>query len=83
MDSDQMSRMLAQIVNGVPKDKTVGVEMTAEASAMWDRIATEVDAAKSKGLQIDVPGEWPNPDDTAPAPTSAAATTPAQAPTAS
>ena len=61
MDSELMSRMLAQIVSGVTKETAVGFKMDDETSAMWDRLTVEVADARAKGLQIDVPGEWPSP----------------------
>lgn len=77
MDSDIMTRILTQVSNDVPKDKAVGFEMDDEASALWDKLVTEVADAKAKGFQIDVPGEWPMPDDAPPAAPAAVDTPPA------
>lgn len=81
MDTDVMTRITAQVGAGVPKDQAKGFEMDAEASAFWDRVAGEIDEAKAKGLQVDIPGEWPNPDPDDAQPAAAQEPTAAPAPT--
>lgn len=59
MEADAMSRLLARLMNGVPKETACAGD--PEAEALWDSLETEVAELTAKGLQIDVPGEWPNP----------------------
>lgn len=79
VNSDVLARILAQVAQGVTKDKAAGIEMTPEADAAWDRIEAEVAEAKAAGHGIDVPNEWPKADDDAP---QAAADAPAPDPAA-
>lgn len=73
MDSDVMARILAQVTIGIPKAEAKGFKMDDEASAAWDRIEAEVAEAKAKGQIIDVPNEWPAPNDSLAAPPAAEA----------
>lgn len=81
MDTDVMARITAQIGNGVTKDAAKGFVMDGEASAFWDKVEGEFADAKAKGMQVDMPGEWPAPDDApAPAPDGAPPVAPSPSP---
>lgn len=66
MDSDELASMYAQIVNGVPKDKSRFVT-DDESSRLWDQIAEEVEQIKADNpdAQFSVPNELPAMDDDA------------------
>lgn len=60
MDSDDLSRMYAQITRGVPKEESRFVT-DDETSALWDQIASEVDQIRKDHpkAQFAVPNEVP------------------------
>ena len=47
-NSDDVTRLYVQIVNGIPKADSV-VPLDDELSVTWDKIAGEVAEAKAKG----------------------------------
>lgn len=63
MDSDELASMYAQIVNGVPKDKSRFVT-DDESSRLWDQITEEVEQTKADNpdAQFSVPNEVPGID---------------------
>lgn len=58
MDSDVMSSVYAQIVNGTAKTDSRFVT-DDESSALWDQIAGEVEALRADGVHFEVPHEVP------------------------
>ena len=66
VESDKLARFTAAIGCGATKD-TYPLPLTPEESAAWDRIAAESASLKAKGMRIETPGEWPNPDEDGPA----------------
>lgn len=81
VDPAKLNRMLAAIGSGQTKD-TYPFPLTPDEAAAWDTLEGEVADIKAKGLMVDVPGEWPAPDDgDGPAPAQdAAPETPASGP---
>lgn len=57
MDSDDLFRITAEIINGTPKILST-VPMTPEVSVIWDKVAAEINSA-DKNVMFDVPFEIP------------------------
>lgn len=66
VESDKLARFTAAIGCGATKD-SYPLPLTPEESEAWDRIAAESASLKAKGMRIETPGEWPNPDEDGPA----------------
>jgi hypothetical protein len=50
---DQVTRLLTNIVMGVPKNE-VPIEWTPELDQIWDRLSAEVEQIHARGRQVDL-----------------------------
>lgn len=59
MDSETATRIYSQVVLGMPKEESSLAAESAETSAWWDQMVTEVAALKASipGVVFDIPSE--------------------------
>jgi len=63
MDSEKLSSMYAEILNGKAKEQSRSVT-DVESSGLWDKITGEVQAIRREDprAHFSVPNEWPDAD---------------------
>jgi hypothetical protein len=59
MDSDLVFAMYVEVANGKDKKDSI-VPMTAEASALWDKMVKEVAEVRAEGYGLEIPFEMPD-----------------------
>jgi hypothetical protein len=59
MDSDLVFAMYVEVANGKDKKDSI-VPMTAEASALWDKMVEEVAEVRAEGYGLEIPFEMPD-----------------------
>ncbi len=58
LSGDQIERMVVEITLGMSKGESL-IQMTTDASEMWDQLEAEIRELKAKGMIVDTAPEIP------------------------
>jgi hypothetical protein len=61
MTGEELDFMIQEITMGMPKEQSTMIR-SVEASAIWDKLETEIEEIKMRGNEVEIPFEIPSAD---------------------